>query len=147
MTSARTPKHVKMADTIFLRDSTEGKVSTPMAFGWRQTRTTIITPCAYPSWTALTFVQLLLSSFAQLDISARQLNRDAKQESAPVELVAQFAANWRASTLEPWQAARASWAANMASSSAEYFLAAAVALCARYGVAARGCTRARSWGA
>jgi hypothetical protein len=92
-------------------------------------------------------MQSLSSSFAQLGISARPLNPDAKQESAPAELDAQFAANLRASTLEtPWQAARASWATNMASSSAEYFLVAAVALPARYGVAARGCTRARCWG-
>jgi hypothetical protein len=34
LTSGRTPKHVTMADAIMLKDSTEGKVSTPMAFGW-----------------------------------------------------------------------------------------------------------------
>jgi hypothetical protein len=33
MPSGRTPKHVNMADAIILGDSTEGKESTPMAFG------------------------------------------------------------------------------------------------------------------
>jgi hypothetical protein len=52
MMSGRMPKHVNMADAIILRDSTGGKASTPMAFGWRRTQTTIITPYEYHSGTA-----------------------------------------------------------------------------------------------
>jgi hypothetical protein len=100
-----------------------------------------------PLWNGVNLYATITVIFAQLYISARPLNRDAKQDSAPAELGAQFAANRRAATLETsWQAAGARRAAIMASSSAEYFSAEAVALRARYGAAARGCARARGWG-
>jgi TctA family transporter len=52
-----------------------------------------------PLWNGVNFYATNTVIFAQLDISAQPLKRDAKQESAPAEIDAQFAANQRASTL------------------------------------------------
>jgi hypothetical protein len=72
-------------------------------------QTTVAIACECLSGTANSLMQFLPSSFAQLDISALPLNREAKQVSAPAKFDAQFAANWRAPTLETsWHVACAS---------------------------------------
>jgi hypothetical protein len=66
--------HIKMAEAIILRDSTEGKVSTPTASGWRRTLTTIITPCEYPVLDGVNLCAIITAVFC----AARHIGSTAK---------------------------------------------------------------------